>query len=198
VEAGPATGAFYYMRDHLGSVRAMVDNAGIVQALYEYDPHGRRSRTAGDIDSDFGFTGHFHHAESALTLTRFRPYDPDIGRWLSRDPLERAERQEDVNLFVYARNNPINFIDPLGLKRCCASEANNLDAAVFSTLSACGTAAVAPDPRAKVLAALACAGSIYWWVSAEQAYNDCVSKSISDTCCEIVRPFVFGPRRHGI
>jgi uncharacterized protein RhaS with RHS repeats len=41
-----------------------------------------------------------------------RWYDPDTGRWLSRDPIEEAG---GLNLYAYAGNNPVNFIDPIGL-----------------------------------------------------------------------------------
>jgi RHS repeat-associated protein len=50
-----------------------------------------------------------------LYLTRFRAYDPEIGRWLSRDPLRTAEVEIGANLFAYVGNNPINKTDVSGL-----------------------------------------------------------------------------------
>src|SRR4030095_7021232 len=44
-------------------------------------------------------------------------------RWLSRDPLDRAEEREGPNLYAYVGNNPIENTDPLGLSwRCCIDE----------------------------------------------------------------------------
>lgn len=48
---------YYYGRDHLGSIRELTDSSGAVQARYDYDPYGRRTRVTGSVDTDFGFTG---------------------------------------------------------------------------------------------------------------------------------------------
>jgi len=115
LETGTNAGAYYYTRDHLGSVRELTDNAGNVRARYTYDPYGRRTKISGDVDADFGFDGMFWSSEASLALTHFRAYDPNLGRWLSRDPLEFAEMTEHPNLYVYARNDPLNLTDRSGL-----------------------------------------------------------------------------------
>jgi RHS repeat-associated protein len=119
-ETGPSAGSYFYTRDHLGSIREMTDSSGTVRARYTYDPFGRRSHLAGDLDADFGLAGMFWTAEARLCLTRFRAYDPELGRWLSRDPIRNAEVQEGANLYAYAGNDPVNVADPLGL--CCEKE----------------------------------------------------------------------------
>jgi RHS repeat-associated protein len=106
---------YYYTKDHLGSVREMLDTGGNLKARYDYDPYGRRTRTSGTLDSDFGFAGRYYHAPSGLHLTFFRVYDSTVGRWLSRDPIGQPS---DLNLYCYADNNPLNFIDPFGLAPC--------------------------------------------------------------------------------
>jgi RHS repeat-associated protein len=116
VLSGPNAGNYYYSFDHLGSVREMLDGGGSVRARYDYNPFGRRTRTAGDLDADFGFTGHFYHASSGLHLALYRAYDADLGRWLNRDPLEESQQ---LNLFSYAANDPVNRFDPLGLADIC-------------------------------------------------------------------------------
>jgi RHS repeat-associated protein len=191
VESGAMAGSFYYTSDHLGSVRELTDGTGAIPARYDYDSYGRRSRIAGDIDSDFGFTGHFCHSGTTLSLTKFRAYDSDLGRWLSRDPLEDAEKIGDANLFAYVHNNPINLLDPSGLKKkkCCGSEAHNVDAAFFATASTCSATFLLPvPPLGKVIAAAACLSSIFWWISAEEAYGACAGKAILDPCCDLVKP----------
>ena len=80
----------------------------------------------GNLEADFGFTGMFWAAETGLAVARFRSYDPELGRWLSRDPLDDAEVTEGPNLYAYVAANPVNLTDPLGLSGCCEQEALEL------------------------------------------------------------------------
>jgi RHS repeat-associated protein len=108
-----AGAGIYYHRDHLGSIRAMTDAAGILTAAYRYDPYGRRTTLLGDAAAvDFGYTGHYVHQASGLALAPYRAYDAEIGRWLSRDPIEEAG---GINLYAYVGNNPVDYVDALGL-----------------------------------------------------------------------------------
>jgi RHS repeat-associated protein len=106
---------YYYGRDHLGSVRDVVDEStGNVVARFDYDPYGRREQTvgAGTFAVDWGFTGHYFHEASGLHLAPFRAYAAELGRWLSRDPIGESG---GLNIYEYVLSNPINFFDPLGL-----------------------------------------------------------------------------------
>lgn len=122
VERGQAAGRYDYTRDHLGSIRELTDDEGNVRARYAYDSYGRRTKVAGDLEADFGFAGMFWSPEVNLSLTQFRAYDPELGRWLSRDPLANAELTQGPNLYAYVFNDPVNRVDRLGL---------------FSSLNAC-------------------------------------------------------------
>jgi RHS repeat-associated protein len=102
---------YYFTTDHLGSVREMTDSSGTIRARYDYDPYGRRTKVSGDLDADFGFTGHYYHAASGLHLSTYRAYDAGAGRWLSRDPIGETS---SLNLYNYVTNNPVNSIDPYG------------------------------------------------------------------------------------
>ena len=116
LETGTTPGAYFYTRDHLGSIRELTDSTGSIRARYTYDPFGRPTPLTGDLDTDFGFAGMLYPAELELNMTKFRAYDPDIGRWLSRDPLKGAEQEQGPNLYLYVKNNPINMIDPDGMQ----------------------------------------------------------------------------------
>jgi RHS repeat-associated protein len=98
-------------------VRELVDSTGAVRAQYDYDAWGNQTKLSGDLDARFGFTGHYYHARSGLDLTLHRAYDPSLGRWLSRDPLENAEMRQGPNLYSYVGNDPLSEIDLLGLAR---------------------------------------------------------------------------------
>jgi len=103
---------YFYTRDHLGSIRELTNGSGAVQTRYDYDPYGRRTRLTGTLDADFGFTGHYYHSPSGLHLALYRAYNADLGRWISRDPIEEAG---GINLYAYVGNSPTNRIDPTGL-----------------------------------------------------------------------------------
>lgn len=117
LEVGPHAGFYFYTRDHLGSVRELIDANGNVRARYAYDAWGRSTKLEGDLETDFGFAGMFWSGEVGLFLTHFRAYDPELGRWLSRDPLPGAELFQGPNLYAYVLNDPVTFIDPKGLAR---------------------------------------------------------------------------------
>jgi RHS repeat-associated protein len=102
----------FYTKDHLGSVRELVDGNGTFQTRYDYDLWGGRTKLSGTVESEVGYTGHHHHGKSGLVLTWYRAFDPVTGRWLSRDPIQE---NGGINLYGYVLNNPVNAVDPLGL-----------------------------------------------------------------------------------
>src|SRR5262249_27468287 len=55
------TDNFFYTRDHLGSIRELIDTASNIRARYDYDPYGRSTKVSGDKDVSFTFTGHYTH-----------------------------------------------------------------------------------------------------------------------------------------
>jgi RHS repeat-associated protein len=104
--------SYFYTRDHLGSIREVVDEAGGIRARYEYDPYGRTTKSQGDVESDLQYTGHLAHSLTGLLLAPNRAYMASLGRWLSEDP---TGGDRTGNLYAYVTNNPAAFVDPLGL-----------------------------------------------------------------------------------
>jgi RHS repeat-associated protein len=115
------TTAYFYTRDHLGSIREMFTGGGTVVARYDYDPYGRSTTVLGTTPTDFNFTGLYRHAKSSLDLATYRAYDPDLGRWLSRDPISELG---GVNLYAYVSNNSALWRDRLGLAIECKELSN--------------------------------------------------------------------------
>jgi RHS repeat-associated protein len=90
----------------------MIDSGANIVARYDYDPYGRRTKTSGSMDADFGFTGYYMHQPSGLQMALYRAYDADSGTFINRDPIGEAG---GLNLFDYVGNDPIDWIDSCGL-----------------------------------------------------------------------------------
>ncbi|HIA53564.1 MAG TPA: hypothetical protein EYN91_15975 [Candidatus Melainabacteria bacterium] len=101
--------SYFYCGNHLGSTTEITNSSGVLQCQYQYDPYGRKSKTQGAFDGDFQFARYFFHSRSSLNLTATRVFSSTLGRWLSNDYLSAP------NSSNYVSNNPVSFIDPLGL-----------------------------------------------------------------------------------
>ena len=107
----------YFHADRLGSVALLTGAQGQVVAAYEYDAFGKLKNTRGSVPNPFSFTARELDAATGLYYYRARYYDPDLGRFLSPDSLPiRVGEPLDLNRYLYVRNNPVRFIDPLGLE----------------------------------------------------------------------------------
>jgi RHS repeat-associated protein len=108
--------ARFFAADHLGSVTDVADSSATLLGRYAYDAWGRRTVTAGTEVTKEAFTGHRWHSSDSLFLTFYRGYDPDLGIWISEDPMGLSE---GPNLYRYVAGNPIRYQDPLGLAINC-------------------------------------------------------------------------------
>ena len=111
---------YFYVRDHLGSIREVYDASGALQARFEYDPYGRRTQVYGTLWVDFGFAGLFE-PRNGLKLAVWRIYQPDVAKWGNRDPIRE---RGGFNLYRYCANNPISLSDPSGLTEGFGSDHN--------------------------------------------------------------------------
>ncbi|MFH1703160.1 MAG: RHS repeat-associated core domain-containing protein [Nitrospirota bacterium] len=105
---------YYLTYDQVGSLRSVTDASGNIVKRIDYDSSGSiLSDTNPGFTIPFGFAGGLHDRDTGLVKFGFRDYDPNVGRWNAKDPILFAGR--DVDFYVYVGNNPVNFIDPLGL-----------------------------------------------------------------------------------
>jgi RHS repeat-associated protein len=115
-----ATNTYYAVKDHLGSVQALVDAQGQIVESYACDVWGNTTIRASDLSpltsSQFGnrfmFQGREYSTATGFYNFRARWYAPTIGRWLSKDPIGL---EGGLNLYVFCGNDPVNFTDPMGL-----------------------------------------------------------------------------------
>jgi RHS repeat-associated protein len=115
-------GASYFeVSDHLASISAVTNGAGSVTESKSYDPFGRVTQVIGSPIVRRGYAATLRSDSQDLNLTLYRPYDADIGRWLTTDPLIRqmaligAHAAVGTNGYRYANSNPIVHNDPTGL-----------------------------------------------------------------------------------
>jgi RHS repeat-associated protein len=103
----------YYQPDALGSIIALTDETGTIKTTYSYDPFGNTTVSGEASDNPFQYTGRENDG-TGLYYYRARYYSPQLQRFISEDPIGLAG--DDVNFFSYVGNDPVNYIDPDGLK----------------------------------------------------------------------------------
>jgi RHS repeat-associated protein len=105
----------YYFHDGLGSVRQMLDSTGEVETNYAYDPFGVPV-VAGDASNPYQFTGEAWDEEVELLYLRARYYQPETGRFITKDPWAGDVSQPGtLNPWAYVGNNAVRYSDPSGL-----------------------------------------------------------------------------------
>lgn len=113
------SGQRYYMKDHLGSIRQVVNASGGNLTTTDYYPFGLvmpDGNTNNSAPNDaYKFTGHERDDEAELNLDYMlaRNYDPAIGRFLQIDPM--ADQFPGWTPYHYVHNNPLIMIDPTGM-----------------------------------------------------------------------------------
>jgi RHS repeat-associated protein len=112
----------YYHTDGLGSITELSNAAGNIVEKYQYSAYGKtiikdasdNTLTQSALGNRFGFTGRELDAETGLYFYRMRQYSSEFGRFLQTDLVGYLD---DMNLYSYCRQNPINWRDAYGLFR---------------------------------------------------------------------------------
>jgi RHS repeat-associated protein len=116
-----STGNEHYHTDALGSSLALSNAQGASAVTYAYEPFGKTSVT-GTSSNAFQYAGRENDG-MGLYYNRNRYYGISLSRFIREDALRFG--RGGFNLYVYVANNPLRFIDPLGLERvevCTASQ----------------------------------------------------------------------------
>nr|WP_258176152.1 RHS repeat-associated core domain-containing protein [Orenia metallireducens] len=86
------------------------DKAGNVLAEYDYDAWGNILSQSGSMAeiNPYRYAGYYYDEETGLYYLRARYYDPEIGRFIRRDTVQK------INQYAYAENNPVMLMDSNG------------------------------------------------------------------------------------
>ncbi|MFL1526915.1 RHS repeat-associated core domain-containing protein [Pseudomonas sp. O230] len=110
---------FYYQLDHLGTPQELTDYGGEIVWSAKYNAYGKVTHLeyggGEQLEQPLRFQGQYFDAESGLHYNRHRYYDPEVGRYLTPDPVKLAG---GLNQYRYALN-PTGWVDPLGLSGNC-------------------------------------------------------------------------------
>jgi RHS repeat-associated protein len=108
----------YFITDHLGSTRVIVDNAGNIKAQYNYYPFGKQWEDINLMANTNRYTFSGKEKQTIkdlgwLDFTARMLSNSEIPMFTTQDPL--AEKHYSWSPYVYVYNNPLRFIDPFGL-----------------------------------------------------------------------------------
>jgi RHS repeat-associated protein len=103
----------YFLTDHLGSTVGLADTNGNITESATYDSFG--NKLSSNLSTRYQYTGRESDETTGLMYYRARFYDPQIGRFISEDPIGFAG---GINLYAYVKSNPVLYRDPTGLQRC--------------------------------------------------------------------------------
>ncbi|WP_195653957.1 RHS repeat-associated core domain-containing protein [Bacteroides cellulosilyticus] len=105
----------YYLQDHQGNNRVIVDQTGQKEEVNHYYPFGGTFASADGNVQAYKYNGKELDTKKGLNWYDYgaRQYDPALGRFTAVDPL--TEKYYEMSPYTYCGNNPIKYIDPTGM-----------------------------------------------------------------------------------
>ncbi len=117
----PSEGIIYLHTDHLLTNRLATDATRKVIWRWEGEAFGN-TPASGSVSVNLRFPGQYYDAETNLHYNHFRYYDPELGRYITSDPIGL---RGGMNTYGYVEQNPIVSIDPRGLDTTYPNPSDN-------------------------------------------------------------------------
>ena len=147
VTDGSGTNYHYILRDYLGNITHILNDAYTIEAEYSYDAWGRMRNPTNWTNFDpgsepvlfsgRGFTSHEHLPWFNLINMNGRAYDPLVGQFLSPDPIiQDPSFTQNYNRYSYCFNNPLKWSDPSGNKVSLEFQPGEDQSAFWSSVGA--------------------------------------------------------------
>jgi len=175
----------FYAFDPQGSLPQRLDSGQNVLSHHFYTAQGAPISTS--TADPFGYKaqwGYYTHHETGLQLLTHRYYDPQAGRFLTRDPIGYAG---GVNLYGYVTNNYVNRIDPRGFNGQAMTEWQQISQRLWPLLPAAAPALPALAPFAPLAVIGGGAAYFYFNPGSPTAHynNNAVSRANGGTSCTV-------------
>lgn len=105
---------YYYLKDHLGNNRVVINESGKVEEINDYYPFGGLMTSPMNSIQLYKYNGKELNRKNGLDWYDYgaRYYEPVLGRFMTVDPM--AEKYYEWSLYAYCLNNPMKYIDPDG------------------------------------------------------------------------------------
>ncbi len=114
-DKGNGTEQQYYVTDPHGSVVQLTDGNGKATKTYKYDCFGNEVKPDEKEDNPFRYCGEYYDRETGEVYLRARYYQPEKGRFLTRDTYTGEEDEpESLHLYAYCGNDGVNAWNPSG------------------------------------------------------------------------------------
>ncbi|MBB6214107.1 RHS repeat-associated protein [Anaerosolibacter carboniphilus] len=108
----------YYLYNAHGDVTALTDQTGKVLGTYQYDAFGNIKEKTYQKSNPYTYAGYRYDEEMDIYYLNARYYDPKIARFITQDTYKgQLNDPLSLNLYTYAHNEPIMYIDPTGHSR---------------------------------------------------------------------------------
>jgi RHS repeat-associated protein len=108
-----AENIYFFHNDHLGSPQEITDiDQSVVWEIGD-DPFSAGVPVTEQVSNNIRFPGQYYDEESDLHYNWNRYYDPELGRYITSDPIGM---DGGMNTFSYVNSNPLRYVDPNGLE----------------------------------------------------------------------------------
>lgn len=113
---------YFMLKDHLGSMRVVMNSQNQIVSSYDYDAWGNPLNNTVSEESKYRYTGREFDDEAGLHNFRARLYDSVLMRFYQVDPAEQF-----ASPYVYCGNNPITLMDANGKYLTASGNQNDID-----------------------------------------------------------------------